>query len=47
MIDKEKLRYDLAMQAAAVMTLRDNHGNPPDRILGVVGKLKVNNDGSK
>ena len=33
MIDQEKLRYDLALQAAAVMTLRDTHGNPPDRML--------------
>lgn len=33
MIDKEKLRYDLAMHAAAVMTLRDIHGNPPDMML--------------
>lgn len=33
MIDKEKLRYDLAMQSAAVMTLSRNVGNPPDMML--------------
>ena len=33
MVDKEKLRYDLALHAAAVMTLRNNLGNPPDMML--------------
>ena len=33
MINKEQLRYDLAMHAAAVMTLRNNLGNPPDMML--------------
>ena len=33
MIDKENLCYDLALQVAAVMTLRDNSGNPPDKML--------------
>ncbi len=33
MIDKEQLRYDLALHAAAVMTLRNNLGNPPDMML--------------
>ena len=33
MVDKEKLRYDLALHAAAVMTLRNNLGNQPDMML--------------
>lgn len=33
MIDKEKLRYDLALHSAVVMTLRNNRGNPPDLLL--------------
>ena len=31
MVDKEKLRYDLALHAAAVMTLRDSSGTPTDK----------------
>ncbi len=30
---KEELRYDLALNAAIVMTLRGNIGNPPDMML--------------
>lgn len=33
MVDKDKLRYDLALNAAVVMTLRDNNGNVPDKLL--------------
>ena len=33
MFDKEKLRYDLALHAAVIMTLRDNSGIPTDRML--------------
>lgn len=33
MVDKEKLRYDLALSSAVVMTLRNNVGNPPNMML--------------
>lgn len=39
MIDKEKLRYDLAMNAAVVMTLRDV-GNS---VMGTAPGLMLNN----